>query len=375
MPLLSWFLFASVFIGAHAATSDIRAREAQVEAGNPAYMEGKGVTLLGHVDLRKIADLPNSDVSVSNGYAYAGTYSVPGRVYVVDVNDPTNPTVVAVYEPSVRARVLDVHAQGPLLYVALSQAAVDIVDVSDPTSPALLAQYTEGIPLGVHNVSATDTHMFLTNNGNGRFHIVDVSDPAGPFEVLAFQPSGSNHDAKIVGTKAYLANLLGGFQILDISDTGSPAVLATRTYPGAFTHDAWPSHEETYLCTTDETCGRGHLRVWDISNLGDIRQIGEYTAPGSEQTTVHKAVWHGNFVFMSYYHRGLRVADVSNPSQPTEAAFFETWDGTRRLFGCYDGAWGVSVEQIGKTTRIYVIDISTGLWIFDLDAPNPLSKN
>lgn len=374
-PVLILFLFASIFFYAQGFASVIPAPKGGEQSDNPAYMEGKGVTLLGHIDFREIADLPNSDVSVSNGYAYVGTYSVPSQVYVVDVRDPAKLNVVAIYEPSVRARVLDVHAQGPLLFVALGQTAVDIVDISDPANPALVAQYTQGIPFGVHNISASDTHMFLTNNGNGRFHIVDVSDPAAPFEAATFQVSGSNHDAKVVGTTAYLANLPGGFQILDITDPSNPQVLATRSYPQAFTHDAWPSPDGQYLSTTDETCGRGHLRIWDISDLGDIRQIGEYTAPGSAETTVHKAVWHGNFVFMGYYHRGLRVVDATDPSQPTEVAFFETWDGTRRLFACYDGAWGVDVEQIGDTTRIYAIDISTGLWIFDLDAPNPLAKH
>ena len=55
------------------------------------------------------------------------------------------------------------------------------------------------------------------------------------------------------------------------------------------------------LVTSDEVRG-GHLRVWDISNLARIEQIGAYRV--TTEASIHNAIVRGNLCFMSYYTEG-----------------------------------------------------------------------
>ncbi|MBI3654961.1 MAG: hypothetical protein HY232_00900 [Acidobacteria bacterium] len=334
---------------------------------NAQFQEGQGVSLLGWMDFRSIVNVPNSDLILGNGHIFIGTYRSPGRVHIVDVRDPQNLRLVGTYFPSISGLIMSVKVQGNFLFAALSTRGVGIADVSDPANPREIAMYTENIRNGVHNLFVDGDYMYLCDNGSGPLHIVNISDPANPFEVATHRPTrGRTHDLAVYENRAYLANLGGGFQILDVSDPSNPTILATHAYSGAVTHDAWPSPDRNFLLTTDESCAGGHLRIWDISDFDNIRQVGEYQADGARNLSIHKSEWVDNYIFIGYYQKGLRVVDVTDPTQPTEVAHYNTWDNTRVLLACYEGAWGTVTERAGDTFRIYVSDISTGLWVFDL---------
>src|SRR5690606_21477871 len=63
--------------------------------------------------------------------------------------------------------------------------------------------------------------------------------------------------------------------------------------------------------------------------------------------------------YMSNYERGLTVLDLSDPEQPTEAGFFDTFPlGNNPNF---NGAWGV--YPFLPSGLILVSDINSGLYI------------
>ena len=56
----------------------------------------------------------------------------------------------------------------------------------------MIAEFTEGVTAGVHSAfiyqqEKFGTHVYLTNNGTGAMHIIDINDPYKPREVGALE--------------------------------------------------------------------------------------------------------------------------------------------------------------------------------------------
>jgi hypothetical protein len=67
-------------------------------------------------------------------------------------------------------------------------------------------------------------------------------------------------------------------------------------------------------------------------------------------------------VFVSYYHDGLQVFDVSTPEDPKRIAWFDTFIESSHVG--YAGAWGVHSSL--PSGRILISDITNGLFVLEL---------
>jgi hypothetical protein len=314
--------------------------------------------------------LQYTDVWYHKGLAYIGGLTMPGRVFIADAGTGA---LVGTYATSNGSWVKDLQVQGDTLYVALDVAGLDVVDVSNPAQPAFVTRFNTSVA-GVHDLFIHGNTLYYVDDvGASELHIADVSNRAAPIFRRTFNVTGGCHDLTVVGNRAYLANLSGGFQILDVTDPINPVSLAVKSYSGAFTHNIWPNGDGRYVCTTDETCGTGHLRVWDVSNLANIVQVSEYAVPVQGDTCVHNAMWIDDYIYMSYYLHGLRIVDASNPAQLVEVGSYDTHGTHRRgavlahdeVGGCFDGAWGIFAERSGpNAVSVYLSDIGSGLWSF-----------
>ncbi len=101
----------------------------------------------------------------------------------------------------------------------------------------------------------------------------------------------------------------------------SPPTIAQWTYPNAGTHNTWPTEDNRYLVTTDETDGFT-LRMWDIQNLPAVTQTDEFASPTG--AIVHNAYVRGNICYMAHYRDGLRVADISDPNNIQSVGWYDT---------------------------------------------------
>ena len=72
----------------------------------------------------------------------------------------------------------------------------------------------------------------------------------------------------------------------------------------------------------------------------------------------HNAYVIGNHMYLSSYQDGLRVFDVTDPAEPVEVAFFDTFPGTPTSF--FQGNWGVDPFQ--GDDKIYLTDTTNGFF-------------
>jgi hypothetical protein len=312
------------------------------------------------------AGIQYSDVYYHKGLAYIGSWTGPGRVFIADAEtgDP-----VGTYSTSNASIIRDLQVQGDTLWVALDAGGIDIVDVSNPAVPTRVTFFPT-TSSGVHDLFIHGNTLYYVDDiSSSDLHIVNVTNRAAPVALTTWNNPGGCHDLTVVGNRAYLANLGGGFQILDVTNPAQPLAIATQNYANSFTHNIWPNGDGRYVATTDEICGTGHLRIWSVENPANVFQVGEYAVPLQGDTCVHNAMWIDNYIYLSYYTHGMRVVDATDPSQLVEVGMFETHTHAEKhddLGGCFDGAWGVYAERGGSnTTHVFISDIGSGLWGFE----------
>ena len=286
-----------------------------------------------------------------------------GSVYVVDASDPDLP--VQIHEITGLVYPQDVKVQDGILYATneaqiIGQTPVVgcwIFDVSDPTNALYLGQVDSPGLEACHNAYVDGDHLYLASDVTGQVHIVDVSNPAAPVDVARIPPqSGSIHDMVTIDGVCYAAFLSGGFAVADVSVPSVPGATTYHDYPNSLTHNIWPTEDGRYVLTTDENTG-GHVKIWDIRDLGNIQEVATYSA--NPVNTVHNVHVRGRYAYVAAYKDGLHIVDISDPTSPVLAGSFDTYSGADGPG--FNGAWGVYPFH---PPWVYVSDISSGLFVF-----------
>ena len=144
--------------------------------------------------------------------------------------------------------------------------------------------------------------------------------------------------------------------IIDISDKTNPFTVTSWSYSGA-AHACWLSEDGNYLITADETSG-GHIKIWDVSDFGNINMVSEWMADGGQSESVHNVFVRDNYIYASHYVFGLQVIDITDPYNPVLAGYYDTYPGSG---GLYEGAWGA--YPFTESCYTYISDMNGGLFV------------
>ncbi|MGH7663682.1 MAG: Ig-like domain-containing protein [Gemmatimonadaceae bacterium] len=409
------------------------------EAGEYLVSAGLGdasastVVRLEHRDVRRpltvVGRLPRTlftteEVWVHPGgdYAYLGTGSGGDRMYAIDIRDPSNPTVTDSIVANTR-RVNDIMTtpDGEFLVFTREGASdrkngIVIASLEDPAHPKPIAEFTDGVTAGVHSAFVYrqpkyGTHVYLTNDGTGALHILDISDPYKPVEVAQWRTTNraeagrTLHDVDVQDGLAYLSYWNDGLVILDVGNGvagGSPSnpVLVSQfkydldelyreveatSGPGFIrgTHTAWRDGRYVFIAdevfpassvkgAKDAAAGRayGRLQVIDVSDMENPKSVAWYE-PGFGG--VHNIWIAGDTLYMGAYNGGFHAFDISGElkgdlhAQGREIAHLNTADMDGRVKNTAM-TWGVVV----KDGLAYVSDMYNGLWIVRIEPKRAL---
>ena len=90
--------------------------------------------------------------------------------------------------------------------------------------------------------------------------------------------------------------------------------------------------------------------------IDNIRQVGSYRPHRS--AVIHNALVKGQTAYISYYELGLKVVDLSDPTNMREIASYNTYRQSVR--GNMTGAWGVFPYHPDPTV-VFISDMRGGL--------------
>ncbi|MGH7490935.1 MAG: carboxypeptidase regulatory-like domain-containing protein [bacterium] len=288
------------------------------------------------------------------------------NVYLYDVSTPQAPRQLAVV-PSTAA-IWDVQIHGRYLYFAVqNQGYIDVYDLIDPVHPVLVNHFQPGDPsISPHTFWVTGRGLYIANHLVPGVTVFDLTNKRSFVYMGLFNNDfGTAHDNTVIHNKLYTAFIFSpaGLWTADVSDLSAPKPLAGAQYPGAGTHNAWPTEDERYILTTDEIGATEHnLKIWDTQS-GALELVAEYaTQPGA---IIHNVYVRGRYAYLSYYCEGIRIVDINDPRHPVQVASYDL-NGNTPCSG-YSSTWGI----YPFSRYIYASDMNLGLHLFDFDQHPP----
>lgn len=354
---------------------------------------------------------PNGEV------AYLGSGGGGDVLYTIDIANPAAPVVTDSIVANTR-RVNDVMTtpDGKFLVFTREGAAdrrngVVFASLEDPRHPKVISEFTQGVTAGVHSSfiykdPRYGQHVFLTNDGTGALHVLNIDDPYNPREVAQWKTQNrpeagrTLHDIDVQDGLLYGSWWNDGLVILDVGNgikggtPSNPVFVTQYKYdlnalyrdveatggPGFIrgTHTAWRHRHYVFIAdevfpssgvqgAKDAAAGRayGRLQVIDISDLDAPKSVAWYEP---EYGGVHNVWVAGDSLYIGAYNAGFRVFDVSGElrgdlrAQGREIGHLNTadMDGRERNTAM---TWGVVVRD----GLAYVNDMNNGLWIVRIE--------
>jgi choice-of-anchor B domain-containing protein len=219
----------------------------------------------------------------------------------------------------------------------------------------------------VHNIAINEATGFAYATGSqsggttcgGGLHMIDLSNPTNPSFAGCFADvttgrigTGYTHDVQCViysgpdadhaGKEICVGSNETAISVADVTNKGNPIAVSTATYPDVgYVHQGWFTEDHRYFVQNDELDERDGLvsntrmLVWDMTDLDDPILIAEHLGPTAAYD--HNMYIKGSLLYHSNYHFGIRVIDVSDPTIPLEAGFFDTHPPDDA--GGFSGSW------------------------------------
>ena len=270
---------------------------------------------IGFLDLEQKPSTPNSDITGFNQdgreFAVVGVYD--GAVFI-DISNPATPNIVGKISGS-NSPWRDLKYWNRHVYIGTEASdGVKVVSVDDPDNPILVSTISDfGNSHNIH-IDA-DGYLYVVGASSNDVWIYNLTMPAFP-QLVGTWSGEYLHDIEVYNNKLYGAAIYSGtFYIVDVSDKTNPTPLTSYNTGGGriSTHDCAVTFDEHYLITGDETTG-GHIKIWDISDYGNINLVGEYMTNPSHSAHNLYIRPDTDLLIISYYADGTRIVDIINKS-------------------------------------------------------------
>lgn len=254
-------------------------------------------------------------IAANNGYVYTDNRDpYPSYLRIIDIADPAHPHHVGSFV--IRGGMLDMDFSGNYAFLSTgySETGMQVLNINNPQSP-IEVSYWQTVNDG-YGIKVKDNRAYLTNGGC--IAILDVTDPAHPFQISFPNFYRNTRDVEVVGDYAYVTWALsategGGLTILDISNPALPQVLGSFSFSGTPTSVTVVDH---FAYVADGSKG---LRVLNVLNPSNPTEIAYFDTPGNAQDVlvsndyIYVADEGSLFVFRLYPSSiSGRVTDVNN---------------------------------------------------------------
>ena len=209
----------------------------------------------------------------------------------------------------------------------------------------------------------------VQNNGT---RILNLNNDPITQEASVALAGGYIHDIHVRDGLAYCFSETDGFYVYDFSDDpDNPTYLgALNDYNGSgYCHSGWLTESGDHLVFCDETVGT-KVKICDVTDPGglDPNSITNqfYSSDPVSSTEAHNPFIKGDYAYVSYYDDGVYVFDISDPTNVTTHAYYDTNPGNSG-YGC----WGV--YPFFPSGSIIATDGVFGFYVMQLgDAPLPV---
>ena len=309
-------------------------------------------------------------IALSSDHVYV---AADNGLFIYDVSSPNHPVYQATYPRELTdvaiwgnyALCVCVYWEFPKMERSYG---VEVVDISFPAAPTLIGTFElekDYIPREI-DVSA-DGHAYVCQYSDtyktGKLTVINVAtDPGHPSEAGSYAKSGGDFAGiELSGSCAYLyQNGPCLLVTLNISSPQSPVYIG----------ECEANCEYRDMDSSGNLVGISHagsgFSLYNVSIPGNPFRLGNYDTPDTLGGIGNGIAARGDYVYMACGSDGLRVMDVSDPTNPREAGAcnYKRQGGGLTVLGEY--AYGVD------SGRLSIFDISSPrspYRVADLDLP------
>jgi len=276
------------------------------------------------------------------------------RLYIVDgygydleiwnVFNDSAPYKLGVYHTPYYAWGVTV-VSGIYAYVADADSGLRIINVADPANPFEIGKfYTSGLMCDVEVVNG---YAYIVDcNG---LMIVDVLDPTNPQLIGGYNTMGFAYSVAVSGSYAYVAHSYNGLLIFDVSDPTNPTLVGELDTPGSATT---VKIQNGYAYLTD-----GRLRIINVADAYNPYEVGNFWSPHS----IYNVTVSGSNAYLPNSVDGLRIIDCTDPTTPLEIGNYDTPGSIAAIY--IDGQY---VYLAGQRDCFAIIDKSNILYPYEI---------
>ena len=312
-----------------------------------------------------------------NGHEFAIIGSTQGT-HIFDITNPEDGFLAAYIQgaddsPAIVHR--DFHDYEGYLYAVADEgeSTLQIIDISQlPNSFNVVYDSDEYIKRA-HNIFI-DTQNAIMYVCGGRvlnewneLAFFSLEEPQNPVFLGKYDDVGYIHDIYVENNIGYLNAGDNGLFIVDFSNLENPTILGSLTdYPDkGYNHSGWLNNSGSTYIFADENHGY-EMKICDVTNPNEIIINTTFLSGVDSNSMAHNLIIKDNYVYVSHYHDGLWVWDISNPSNPVVVGSFDTY--LPEDHDSYRGAWGV--YPLLPSGNILVSDMQSGLFVL-----SPIENN
>lgn len=343
--------------------------------------------------------------------AYGGDADAEGGVFIFDAKDPASPQLVGRLrlpgslggDRSLEATddaeyaVLGTEPLTSLGHVSPTPAGIYLIDVKDKASPRIVGFANTGTfgahSITIHRINGKDYVFVGAANGRNVFEI--QRSPLPMLVTIGERPIG--HDAIVVDDPLlgkpllYAANGGAGFEAYDVSDPAKPLKVLAWNIPDRedryyVHHSAVQFIEGRRIVVVESEDWEDYpspLWVLDATDFEDVQVLGNWSNPGAHAAedlrySLHNPVFMGDKLVVAHYHGGVWALDLSTPEKranppvvgvflpsepagaPAKPVGYAVMQRLGRSFAVTDVPMTMDVKVVGD--YVYAADLHTGVY-------------
>jgi hypothetical protein len=233
----------------------------------------------------------------------------------------------------------EVAVAGNYAYVADWEGGLRVVNISNPASPFEVGFCDT--PENAYTVAVSGNYAYVADY-TPRLRVINITNPAAPVEVGFYDLPAGAFCVAVAGDYAYVADDIAGLRVVNITNPAAPFQAGFCGTPGIAFGVAVAGN---YAYVVD---WYGGLSVVNITNPAAPYEVGFYDWP----PYANRVAVSGNYAYVADADNGLGVVNITNPSNPVGVGFFDTPGNARdvAVSGNYayvaDGNSGLRVVNI-----------------------------
>ncbi|MBP9502151.1 MAG: hypothetical protein KBF17_08330 [Candidatus Promineofilum sp.] len=289
-------------------------------SGNYAFLIERGVGMhivdIGNYSIPvQVAFHPDdraTSLAIVGNYAYVHhpnpiVYDsfLPGRWYIFDITDPTDPSYVrSISVGSKSGKLTHSVVIGDYFYTQDG-----VYDISEPSFPQRLDNISSGFETGVNSTIRNGNYLYATQYsipwGLSILSIIDVSNPGSPIVLTNSIFAQPAQGLSVAGNYAWISDETGKVRVIDVSDKTAPMDTGVAYDVLARSTDVAVADGYIY------SIGGNELNIVDVSNPSAPWVIGTVGSINGAQ----KVVVSGDYAYIAAAS-GLHIINIADKAAP-----------------------------------------------------------